>query len=136
MKMIVPPPKKFDKFGTEIACTHEGLSIHLSKNVGERVSQLEYSLIIRSLMYLMSGARPNIAYSVSKLSRYKSKLGHDHWKAIDKVKCYLRYTRGLGLHYTRCLVVLKGNFDANWISDMKDSKCTSGYHFALGATVS
>ncbi|KAL5788667.1 hypothetical protein ACOSP7_005616 [Xanthoceras sorbifolium] len=56
--------------------------LHLSKNKGESISQLEYSRVIGSLMYLMSCTRPDIAYAVSKLSRYTSNPGADHWKSI------------------------------------------------------
>ncbi|KAH9698737.1 hypothetical protein KPL71_024118 [Citrus sinensis] len=55
----------------------------------------------------------------------------DHWKAIVRVFRYLRYTRNYGLHYTRYPEVLEGFSDANWISDVKDSKSTSGYVFTL-----
>ena len=51
----------------------------LSKNKGECVSQVEYSRVIGSLMYLMSCTRPDIAYLVSKLSSYTSNLGTKHW---------------------------------------------------------
>ncbi|WP_310454583.1 Ty1/Copia family ribonuclease HI, partial [Staphylococcus nepalensis] len=44
----------------------------------------------------------------------------------------MRYTRDLALHYTRYPAVLEGYCDANWISDVKDSKSTSGYVFTLG----
>ena len=37
-----------------------------------------------------------------------------------------------GLNYTRYLAVLEGYSDANWISDTKDTKSTSGYVFTLG----
>lgn len=107
--------------------------------MGEDVTQLEYSRIIGSLMYLTNCTRPDIAYSVSRLSRYTSNPGDDHWKAIVRVLRYLRYTRDLGLHYTKYPAVLKGYCDvlkgycdANWISDMRDSKSTSGYVFTLG----
>ena len=47
------------------------------------------------------------------------------------------YTCDYGLHYTRYPVVLEGYCDANWISDVKNSKPTSGYVFTLaGAAVS
>ena len=73
----------------------------------------------------------------SKLSRYRSNPGVDHWKAIIRVLKYLRYTQNYGLHYTRYPAILEGYSDANWISDMKDTKSTSGYVFNLsGATVS
>ena len=88
-------------------------------------------------MYLTSCTRPDIANAVSKLSRYTSNLGTDHWKGIVRVLKYLRFTRNHGLHYTRYPAVLEGYTDANWISDMKDSKSTSGYVFTLrGAAVS
>ncbi|GAB2288019.1 hypothetical protein Dimus_037974 [Dionaea muscipula] len=88
-------------------------------------------------MYLMSCTRPDIAYSVSRLSRYTSNPGENHWKAIVRVLHYLRYTRDYGLHYSRYPSVIEGYSDANWISDIKDSKSTSGYVFTLGgATIS
>lgn len=36
------------------------------------------------------------------------------------------------MHYTRYPTVLEGYSDANWISDTKDTKSTSGYVFTLG----
>ena len=83
-------------------------------------------------MYVMDCTRPDIAYFVSKLSRYTSNLRVDHWKTIIKVLRYLRYTQNYGLHYTRYPAALEGYSDANWISDMKDTKSTSGYVFTLG----
>ena len=83
-------------------------------------------------MYVMNYTRPYIAYSVSKLSRYMSNPGVDHWKAIIRVLRYLRYTQNYGLHYTRYPTVLEGYSDANWIYDIKDTKSTSGYVCTLG----
>ena len=126
---------KFDKDESNIARTLVDINLHLSKNIGQSISQLEYSRIIGSLMYVMNCTRPDIAYSVSKLSRYTSNPGVDHWKEIIRVLKYLRYTQNYGLHYTRYPVVLEGSRDANWISDMKDTKSTSGYVFTLGGAV-
>ena len=126
---------KFDKDESNIARTPVDINLHLFKNIGQSISQLEYSRIIGSLMYVMNCTRPDIAYSVSKLSRYMSNSGVDHWKAIIKVLIYLRYTQNYGLHYTRYPAVLERYSDANWISDMKDTKSTSGYVFTLGGAV-
>ena len=108
------------------------VNLHLSKNNGKSLSQQEYAQAIGSLMYVMNYTRPDIAYAVSKLSRYTSNPGPDHWKAIVRVLRYLKYTQNYGLHYSKYLAVLEGYYDANWISDTKDSKSTSGYLFTLG----
>ena len=76
---------------------------------------------------------PDIAYFVSKLSRYSSNLGEDHWKALVRVLRYLKYTLNYRLHYTQYPAVLKRYSDANWISDTKDTKSTNGYVFTLGS---
>ncbi|GJU60280.1 zinc finger, CCHC-type containing protein [Tanacetum coccineum] len=78
------------------------------------------------------GTRPDLAYAVSRLSRYTSNPSYAHWKAITRVLHYLRYSRDYGLHYDRHPAVIEGYSDANWISDIKDSRSTSGYVFTLG----
>ena len=105
---------------------------HLSKNNGKCLSQQEYAQEIGNLMYDMNCTRPDIAYAVSKLSRYTSNPSPDHWKAIVRVFRYLKYTQNYGLHYSKYPTVLEGYCDANWISDTKDLKSTSGYLFTLG----
>nr|GEU38943.1 retrotransposon protein, putative, Ty1-copia subclass [Tanacetum cinerariifolium] len=75
-------------------------NMHLSKNKTVGVAQLEYSKIIDMLMYLKIGTWPDLAYAISRLSRYPT--------------------------------VIKGYSDANWISNIKDSRSTSGYVFTLG----
>jgi hypothetical protein len=124
--------EKFNKGDTSVARTPIDTTHHLSKNRGEGVAQLEYSRIIGSLMYLMTCTRPDLAYAVSRLSRYTSNPSSEHWKSMTRVLRYIRYTRDYGLHYNRDPAVIEGYCDANWISDIKDSKSTSGYVFTLG----
>ena len=123
---------KFDKDSDRISKTPMDPNFPLYKNKDSGISQLEYSRIIGSLMYVMSCTRPDIAYSVSKLSRYTSNPSKDHWTAIIRVFRYLRYTLNYGLHFTKYPAVLEGYSDANWISDSNDSKSTSGFVFMLG----
>ena len=80
----------------------------------------------------MNCTRLDITYSVSKLSRFTSNLGETHWKAILRVLRFLKYTQNHGLHFARYPHIIEGYWDANWISDSKDSKSTSGYVFTLG----
>jgi hypothetical protein len=86
------------------------------------VDQLRYSQIIGSLMYLASATRPDIAYAVSKLSRFVSNLGSEHWRALERVMHYLVGTMNYGIHYSGDHKVLEGYSDANWISDADELK--------------
>jgi hypothetical protein len=100
----------------------------LRKNQRITRDQLTYSQIIGSLMYLASATRP----VVCKLSRFVSKLGDEHWRALERVLRYLKGTMTYGIHYTRNPRVLEGYCDANWISDADELHATSGYVFLLG----
>ena len=104
----------------------------ITANSGDSVLQVEYARVIGSLMYLTNCTRPDLAHSVNVLSRYTSNPGHKHWKGITRVLNYVRHTQSYGLHFGRYPAVLEGYSDANWISDSKNSKSTSGYVFTLG----
>ena len=124
--------KKFIQSDSSPTRTPVDVNLHLSKNNGKSISQQEYAQAIGSLMYVMNYTRPDIAYPISKLIRYTSNPGPDHWKAIVRVLRYLKYTQNYGLHYSKYPAVLEGCCDANWISDTIDSKSTSSYLFTLG----
>ena len=124
--------KKFKQNDSSPMRTPVDVNLHLSKNNGKCLSQQEFAQAIGSLMYVMNCARPDIAYVVSKLSRYTSNPGPDHWKAIVRVLRYLKYAQNYGLHYSKYPALLEGYCEANWIFDTKDSKSTSGYLFTLG----
>jgi hypothetical protein len=76
--------------------------------------------------------RPDISFDVSKLSRFVSNPGDDHWHALERVLRYLKGTMILGIHYIGYSIVLEGYCDANWISDADEIYATSGYVFSLG----
>ncbi|CAM8905429.1 unnamed protein product [Rhodiola kirilowii] len=127
--------KILDKFAKDIVGVYKtpiDMNHHLSKNKDESIAQVEHSRVIGSVMYLMNCTRPDIAYSVSRLARYTSNPGSKHWKAIVRVLKYLRFTHSYGLHYIRYPEIIEGYTDASWISDIQDSKATSGYVFTLG----
>src|SRR5436190_9749061 len=110
-------------------------SVILRKNKRIMRDQLRYSQIIGSLMYLASATRPDISFAVSKLSRFVSNPGDDHWYALERVMRYLKGTMDYGIHYTGYPRVLEGYSDSNWISDADEIKATSGYVFTLGGGV-
>jgi hypothetical protein len=69
---------------------------------------------------------------VSKLNRFTSNPGSDHWCALERVMRYFRGTSAYGHHYIGYPAVLEGYSDSNWISDADEIKATSGYIFTIG----
>jgi hypothetical protein len=78
-------------------------------------------------MYLASATHPNISFVVSKLSRFSANTENDHWRGIDHVMRYLKGTMSHGIYYLGYLSVLEGSSDSNWITDVDETKATSGY---------
>ena len=70
-------------------------------------------------MYLMNCTRPDIAYFVSKLSRYTSNPSDDHWTALLWVLGYASHTKKYILRYGQYPLILKGYNNANYIADSK-----------------
>jgi hypothetical protein len=91
--------------------------------------------MIGSLMYLASATRPDISFTVSKLSRFTYNLGDDHWHALERVMHYLVGTMDYRIHYFGYAAVLEGYNDTNWISDVDELYAMSGYVFTLGGVV-
>jgi len=54
------------------------------KNTGEPVSQLKYSQLIGSLLYMSNKTIPDIAYVVGRLSRYNSNHNREHLTILER----------------------------------------------------
>ncbi|RVW74433.1 Retrovirus-related Pol polyprotein from transposon TNT 1-94 [Vitis vinifera] len=124
--------KRFGHYDSKPCATPFDPNYKLKKNMGDSVSQLEYSRVIGSLMYITNCTRPDIAYSINRLARYTNNLAKEHWFAFVRVLRYFKHTIKYGLHYIRYPSVIEGFSDANWISDSLESKSTSEYIFNLG----
>ncbi|KAA0026033.1 ty1-copia retrotransposon protein [Cucumis melo var. makuwa] len=124
--------KKFDSFDVSPVRTPFDASKHLKKNKGDSVSQPEYAKIIGSVMYLMNYTRPDIAYAVSRLSRYTHNPNRYHWDALRRLLRYLKGTIDYCLHFNKFPTILEGYCDANWVIDNDEVNSTCGYVFLLG----
>jgi hypothetical protein len=83
-------------------------------------------------MYLASATRPDISFAMSKLSRFTSNPGDNHWRAFEQVMYYLAGTMYYKIYYFGYPAVLEGYNDANWISDIDELYVISGYVFTRG----
>ena len=79
---------KFNHLNIKEANTPYDVSSKLTENTGRSVAQIEYASAIGSLMYAMHCTRPDIAFTVCKLSRFTSNPSVEYWKAIARVLGY------------------------------------------------
>ena len=124
--------RKFDSFEVIPAKTPYDPNVHLVKNLRDSVSQIEYAKIIGSVMFLMNCTRPDIAYAVSRLSRYTHNPSGEHWNALRRLLRYLKGAIDVKLNFSKFPAVLEGYCDANWVSGSDEICSTSGYVFTLG----
>lgn len=83
-------------------------------------------------------SRPNIAYSVNKVSQYLQQPTISHWQACKRVLRYLKGTSNHDLCFTPAAsnqFVLEGFTTADWASNIDDRKSTGGYCFYLGSNL-
>ncbi|XP_070050486.1 secreted RxLR effector protein 161-like [Nicotiana tomentosiformis] len=125
--------KRFNCFDVVPVRTPYDPSIQLKRNKKSSNSQTEYAKIIGNVMFLMNYTRPDIAYAVSRLSRYTHNPSSEYWNAFHCLLRYLRGTMDWCLHFNKFPAVLEGFCDANWVTDNDEDSSTSGYVFTLGA---
>lgn len=78
-------------------------------------------------------SRPDVAYTVSKLSQYMDCSSKEHWVACKHVLRYLKGTQDHGLQFRSGNVMqLVAYTDANWGCDVDDRKSIGGYCIYLG----
>ena len=94
--------------------------------ISDPMGQAECAHIIGNMMHLMNFSRPNIAYALCRLCRYRQHPNNDHWSALARLMKYLRGTMNYGIIYSGFSVVLEGYNDDSWIYDSDDIKSTSG----------
>jgi len=101
------------------------------------VDRKEYLSIVGSLMYAALGSRPDIAFSVTALSRYNVQPLEMHLTAAKRVLRYLKATSSLRIHYRRLPhseLSAVGYTDSDWAGNLKTRKSVGGCVFGLGYT--
>ncbi len=104
----------------------------LSQLPSKPAVNVPYRQAIGSLMWLMIGSRPDLAYAIGKLSQHSESPTEYHWTALKRVLRYVNGTRNHGILYDgNHPVELKGYSDSDWAGCRKSRKSTSGYVFTL-----
>jgi hypothetical protein len=98
------------------------------------VDATEFRSVVGALRYLVH-TRPDLAHSVSYVSRFMAEPHEDHQAAVKRILRYIAGTRDHGVHYARGKagdLLLLGYSDSDHGGDVEDNKSTSGVLFYLG----
>ena len=104
-------------------------NVKLVKNdgVSKRVDSVNYQSIVGSLLYAAVATRPDIAQSVSAVSKFNAEPTESHLTAAKRILRYLKGTIDLCLMYQKTGdTELRAYSDADWAGDHDDRHSTSG----------
>jgi len=106
-----------------------------SQEEEEEMSRVPYASAVGSFMYAMVCTRPDLAYSVSTVSRFMLNSEKQYWEAVKWVLWYLRGTVRLGLVFQRLKTrkprELQGYVDADYAEDLDQQRFMTGYVFTV-----
>jgi len=116
----------------------EKTSVNAGQSLVDSDSKRRYQSMVGSLMWLMLCTRPDLAFTVSMLSKFNDKPTTEHLAAATYALRYLRNTANLGIQYnTQNSNMPIGYTDSDFAGHPDDRKSTSGYVFMLaGGAVS
>uniref|UniRef100_A0A2N9F539 Reverse transcriptase Ty1/copia-type domain-containing protein n=1 Tax=Fagus sylvatica TaxID=28930 RepID=A0A2N9F539_FAGSY len=108
-------------------------STNLSAYEGEPFSDHTlFRSTVGALQYL-SITRPDIAFTVNKLSQFMHKPTQPHWQSVKRLLRYLKSTIQFGLHiYRSSCSTLQAYSDADWAGNKDDRHSTGSFCIFLG----
>ena len=95
----------------------------------------QYQSGIGSLTYAMCQTRPDLAFTVSVLSRHSHNPGPNHRNALMRAVRYLHTTKGYGITYKASpsskKLGIHGYCDSDYAGDRETRRSTTGYVFFM-----
>lgn len=98
----------------------------------DELAKIPYQEAVGCLLYLSQGTRPDIAHSVTSVSRFNSNYKMTHWRAVKRIFRYLNGSTNLKLRYSNTTDDdLNGYTDADWASEVDKRRSCTSYVFNL-----
>lgn len=94
----------------------------------DEMRNVPYRSVLGSLLYLATKTRPDLATTVSMLSKFQEMPSLRHWKAMKHVVRYLKRTTNMGLRLPKTEedVKLEVWSDADWARDQTHRRSRTG----------
>ena len=108
-------------------------SCNLSSTEGTSFSDPTlYRQVVGSLQYL-SFTRPDLAFSVHRVSKFMHSPLEPHWQAVKRILRYLKHTISTGLFIRQSPnVAIQAFSDSDWGGDRDDRRSISAYCIFIG----
>lgn len=123
--------ERFNMAECRAIATPSDVALKLKKSEVAEQLDVPYMEAVGSLMYAMTGTRPDIAYAVGKVAQFMANPGPNHWTAAKHIFRYLRGTAERGITYRASGQALAGYSDSDYAGDLDRRRSTSGYVFLL-----
>jgi len=126
--------KKFNMFNAQVASTPlpEGYQPMSYEGTIDQEQRSRFQSVISSLLYIMLGTRPDIAYAVTRLSQFSVNPSKEHLDKALYICRYLAGTRDYALIYDGTSDQgLEEYTDADWGSNPTTRRSTTGFFFLL-----
>ena len=95
-----------------------------------------FQMVIGSLLYIMLGTRPDLAFAVTKLSQFASNPSEEHLKRALYICRYLVGTKDYSLVYKgKAQAGLVAGTDSDWASDPNTRRSQTGFFLKLAGGV-
>jgi hypothetical protein len=130
--------KRANMESCKIATTPGNPSLKLSKSMCptsiddiEYMKKVPYRQLVGAMLYLVSGTRPDLAFSVSQVCRYMQNPGKLHWEAVKQIIKYLQGTKTAGIILGGEWKDPHGYVDSDYAGEVDNRRSTTGYVFYL-----
>lgn len=93
----------------------------------KEMERIPFREAVGALMFVAVVSRPDIMFSVSRISRYLNNPSEIHWNAVKRIFRYLKGTINFGICYKGDKIDFKAYSDADFAGDVDTRRSTSGY---------
>lgn len=109
---------------------------HLSASEGVQFSDPSlYRKVVGSLQYL-SFTRPDLSFSVHKVSKFMQNPLDLHWQAVKRILRYLKHSISTGLFIAKSTsTAIQAFSDSDWAGDRDDRRSVGAYCVFMGSNL-